>query len=413
MNIWLVMSGEPLEQFEERPHRIGILSKMLVELGHEVTWWTTSYDHQYKKYLYEETTEVKNKFGINMIFLHSSTPYIKNISFNRMKNHREVAIKFRYIASQKKKPDIILSAFPTIDLANEAVIYGKKSNIPTMIDIRDLWPQIFFDPFPKILYPFMKIFLSNYIKQTKNIFSSATVISGVSEKYLQYGLEYVHRKKTQLDRVYPLAYHKIQLEDKIYEECKLKFKELGIDTTKKIVWFVGTFGQTYDLTLVIDSIKNISDLDNVQFVFTGDGEKAEEWKKLSKNIENIKFTGWVNQDDLLYLANIADIGLMAYRKGAPQGLPNKIFEYMAFGLPILSSLEGETATILHEEKIGFTYSNKKDFEKYLMKILKDENLYNNFSKNAEKVYNENFSAKKVYGEMIEHLKIVVKEYKNV
>ena len=50
MNIWLVMSGEPLEMFGERPHRVGILSKMLVQKGHKVTWFTTTFDHQHKKY---------------------------------------------------------------------------------------------------------------------------------------------------------------------------------------------------------------------------------------------------------------------------------------------------------------------------------------------------------------------------
>jgi|APSaa5957512535_1039671.scaffolds.fasta_scaffold26182_4 hypothetical protein len=33
MNIWLIMSGEPLEIFGDRPHRVGILSKMLVVKG--------------------------------------------------------------------------------------------------------------------------------------------------------------------------------------------------------------------------------------------------------------------------------------------------------------------------------------------------------------------------------------------
>nr|MZG82429.1 glycosyltransferase WbuB [Photobacterium lucens] len=58
MNIWLVMSGEPLSLHGERPHRVGILSEMLVEKGHHVTWWTTTFDHQKKDFLFKETTEI-------------------------------------------------------------------------------------------------------------------------------------------------------------------------------------------------------------------------------------------------------------------------------------------------------------------------------------------------------------------
>jgi len=132
MNIWLIMSGEPLEMFGERPHRIGLLSKMLVEKGHNVIWFTTTFDHQHKKYLYEKTTKIKSSFGVNMVFLHSNTPYYKNISLDRIKNHKEVGEEFYRVAKNLDKPDIILSAFPTIDLAYNAVNYAKENNTSTL-----------------------------------------------------------------------------------------------------------------------------------------------------------------------------------------------------------------------------------------------------------------------------------------
>ena len=80
MNIWLIVSGEPLEMFGNRPHRVGMLSKVLSRQGHLVTWWSTTYDHQSKKYLYKKTAlDVKKKCGVKMCFLHSKTKYIKNI----------------------------------------------------------------------------------------------------------------------------------------------------------------------------------------------------------------------------------------------------------------------------------------------------------------------------------------------
>ena len=76
----------------------------------------------------------------------------------------------------------------------------------------------------------------------------------------------------------------------------------------------------------------------------------KKWSKLAIGLQNVVFTGWVNKHELKYLSDIADIGLMAYSKGAPQGLPNKIFEYMSSGIPILSSLQGETEDFLKLNK---------------------------------------------------------------
>lgn len=40
------------------------------------------------------------------------------------------------------------------------------------------------------------------------------------------------------------------------------------------------------------------------------------------------------------------MGLAAYARGAPQGVPNKVIEYMAAGLAVVTSLSGETREII-------------------------------------------------------------------
>lgn len=411
MNIWLVMSGEPLEQFGERPHRIGLLSKILTNHGHSVTWWSTTYDHQYKKNLYDNDTETINEYGVKMVFLHSDKEYKKNISYRRILNHQEVAFKFAKILQKKEKPDIIFCAFPTIDLAYEAVKYGQEYNVPVVVDVRDLWPDIFFNPFPKILHPFIKIFLQRYIKQTKFIFKNCDAITAVSDKYLNYGLNYGRRVKTEFDRVFPLAYNPLSISEKQYLVCENKFKALGVDKNKKIIWFVGTFGKTYDLSTPIKVAKELRDRNDIQFVFTGDGENAKEWKNLANGVKNIVFTGWVNQTDLAYLSEISDIGLMAYRKGAPQGLPNKIFEYLASSLPILSSLKGETEILLSSEKVGFTYEadNVESLQQELGKLIDCDETYRTMSKRCKKLFDKQYSADEVYSNLINYFELIIQK----
>jgi len=206
-----------------------------------------------------------------------------------------------------------------------------------------------------------------------------------------------------------LAYNLVSYKYK--EEIRNKFVNFGIDENKIIIWFVGTFGKTYDLEPVIKVAQKLQNYKQIQFVFTGDGEKVKKWKKLSKEVNNIIYTGWVNQEELLYLGKIAKIGLMSYKQGAPQGLPNKLIEYCANGLVILSSLKGETEELIKRENIGFTYNNEIELEEYLLKLINNKDLRLDMSNNAKKLFKVRFSANKVYGEMVGYLENIVKNHK--
>lgn len=404
MKIWLVTSGEPIPSVNERPHRTGILSKMLSDINHKVIWWTTTFDHQKKSYLYRKNTELKLSDNLNLFFLHSYTKYSKNISLKRIKNHREVSKEFEKEIKKKEIPDIILCSFPTIDLAFISIKYGLQNNIPVIIDVRDLWPDIFFNPFPLIFRPFISLALSSYFTKTKYIFKNASGIIGISKQYLNYGLNYAQRKVSKRDKIFPLGYY---LEDiNTTNSNDNKFAQLNINPKKINIWFIGTFGRTYDLSTVINAAKNIEKIHpEVNFIFTGDGEKLKLWKKQSSLLSNIIFTGWVGKSEIKYISSKSDIGIMAYSKGAPQGLPNKIFEFMSLGLPILSSLQGETKEFVKKERIGLSYipNDHKDLIKKILTLINDKKLLKQMSYNCITNFRQKFDSKIIYNDLITYL----------
>ena len=164
MNIWLITIGEPLKTQNERPCKTGILSKMLVDKGHQVTWWTSTFDHQSKSYIYNNDKCISVEENLEMIYLHSNIGYKKNVSIKRIINHKLIAKKFNKISDIKSTPDIIYCSFPPIELSFAAVYYAKRKNIPVVVDARDLWPDIFFNPFPQLFHPVLKILLNGYFK---------------------------------------------------------------------------------------------------------------------------------------------------------------------------------------------------------------------------------------------------------
>src|SRR5690606_2789684 len=99
----------------------------------------------------------------------------------------------------------------------------------------------------------------------------------------------------------------------------------------------------YDLGPVLESARRAQAEfgSEVQFVISGDGELGRHWRRRALGLPNVIFTGWIGGDEINWLRDHAAIGFQPYSANASQGLPNKLFEYLSAGIPVLSSLQGE------------------------------------------------------------------------
>ena len=415
MRIWLITIGEPLptDGANERLYRTGILANLLIEKGHEVIWWTSTFDHIRKRQRFNTNTsiDINNCFKIKLLH---SVMYTKNVSINRIINHYMIARKFSRLTRLELQPDIILCSFPTIELSSAATRYGKERGVPVVIDVRDLWPDIFIDLFPKRIRWFVKAALFVFLKNTRKVFRECSSIVGVSDGYLQWGLSYAGRKRSINDAVFPLCYKKPIFPDNQLKSAKVSLKNIGVDSLKIICWFVGMFGKTYNLSTIIDAARQLDkqSIKNVQFVLSGNGENYSKWFKQAEGLSNVVFTGLVDLPQIAYLMSITDIGLAAYAEGAPQGLPNKIFEYLCAGLPILSSLKGETEALLNNNRCGLTYNavDTEDFLEKLFILINNKDLRKKMSSNSASLFRSCYSTDKVYARMVNFLEGLAQSY---
>jgi glycosyltransferase involved in cell wall biosynthesis len=415
LRIWLITIGEPLpiDGDNERLYRTGILANLLVSKGHEVVWWTSTFNHTRKKQRFNTDTSIDINDCFKIKLLHSVT-YTKNVSISRIINHYMIARKFSKLARLESQPDIILCSFPTMELSLAATRYGKERNVPVVIDVRDLWPDIFIDLFPKRIRWLVKVALFVFLKNTRKVFGECSSIISISDGYLQWGLSYSGRKRNINDAVFPLCYKKPDVNDNQLKSAKFALRNIGVESSKIICWFVGMFGKTYDLSTVINAAHQLDKqgINNVQFVLSGDGENYSKWFKQAQGLSNVVFTGWVDFPQIAYLMRIADIGLAAYAEGAPQGLPNKIFEYLCAGIPILSSLKGETEALLSNNKCGLTYNavGTEDFLEKLFILINDKDLRKKMSSNSASLFKSCYSTDKVYACMVNFLEGLSQSY---
>jgi glycosyltransferase involved in cell wall biosynthesis len=408
MRVWLITISEPLPIDVGAPRllRTGILADHLRARGHEVLWWNSTFDHTAKKQRFLTDTFREVSPGYRLALLHGPA-YRHNVSLARLLNHMWLGYKFRRYCSSEARPDVILCSFPTIELSCEAVRYGKRHGVPVILDIRDLWPDTFVQKVPRCVRGLGKLAFGPLVRRTRFALRNADNLVAMSQGCLHWGLRYAQRQATTRDQVFPLAYRKSSVLPESIRQAGVHLKAKGVDENKVICWFIGTFGDTYDVGTIIEAARELErrGRQDLQFVLSGDGPLREAWTSQAQGLRNVVFTGWVAGPAIAYLMSVADIGLAAIH-GVPETLPNKLFEYFAAALPVLSSLVGEEArALLDENECGRSYEpgNVMAFLNALHFLLQDECLRRRMSANALMLFQTRFDAHLVYPQMVDYL----------
>lgn len=406
LDIWIITVGEPLPGFSgpARPWRSGYLADLMAARGHEVTWWTSTVNHFARSHFVPGSRESFVRNGLRLQFLHGRL-YRKNVSIARLLNHREIAAEFRRLAPQRPSPDIILCSFPTIELSAAATEFGQHSGIPVVLDVRDLWPDEILARAPRPARFVIRALLAPLFRQARSALRTASGIVAISESYLQWSLDMAGRQRLSTDRVLPLGYTGTEAVPQSSQEIAARYRDLGVDPGKRIFWFSGSFVGSIDLGTVIKAARNLGDARHIQFVLTGAGEKDVEWRREARDLPNVIFTGWAGSDELSWLARMAWAGLAAYRPQASMSLPNKLFEYMRTGLPVLLALEGEARTLVESEAIGAAYEpgDHRDLARLVRSVAGDVQWRERCAANALALFERKYSASIVYTEFAEYI----------
>ena len=153
---------------------------------------------------------------------------------------------------------------------------------------------------------------------------------------------------------------------------------------KFIIMYSGNIGLYYDLENIIKVIGKFNGIDDVVFVFVGDGtvkNKIENYVKENK-LSNVTFIPYQDKADLVYSLNAADIHWVVNAKGIKGvSVPSKLYGVMAAGKPVLGVVDkGSEARLIVDEcncglctepgnydeiykKIDFILNNKEEIKR--------------------------------------------------
>lgn len=389
MRIWLCQIGEtPAFRSDERKMRNSFLAAELASRGHQVVWWSSQFNHNKKDWRDQAEMESYPCENVQIKYLRGCG-YKKNISIKRFLDHRLIAKKFNKLSKLELKPDIIIASIPTYDLAYEASKFAKDHNIPFVVDIRDQWPEIFVKYSPRWMKPFTRAALFYDFKIFKKTLLQAQAVISMMSTILEWALSFEQRSRTSLDQVFYLGClpnSNFSLQKKISERNRKKLK----------VTFVGTFGSQNNPMVIVEAARILRN-EPIEFIFGGTGVFFNEAVSMAKDLENCQFLGWLNNTQLNNVLIQSDVAICP----TPQFVdvfPNKVFAYLANGLPVITSTTGDLEKIIQEFKIGSTYKADSaiDLANKIKSYLHDESKLLKQFENVDKFYRDQCNAEKIY-----------------
>ncbi|NQT35035.1 glycosyltransferase [bacterium] len=181
------------------------------------------------------------------------------------------------------------------------------------------------------------------------------------------------------------------------------------------VCFFGFLGRIFPIKSVVQAAQILQKNEvPVAFVICGPGDMLERYRSDADRISNMIFPGWVNAAQIAVLMQRSTVGLDPLPESYDflSTINNKAIEYMSAGLPVISSpREGVLYRFLKDHACGVSYNshNPEELAQILTELSHDPVRIETMSENSRRIFQEKFTAEKVYNNMADYLEEIAQK----
>ena len=382
------------------------MAKILIERGHQVTMVCGQERNGKMDLQPTKNKNIRRGFidGIDVISI--AIPCSNNMGVGaRAKAFLRFAWQSIKIA-MKKDYDVLFATSTPLTAGIPGVVMkmlGRKKKF--IFEVRDLWPEL-----PKALgmkNPFLLWGMSvlewlSYHKADGCIGLSPGICEGI-------------KRRSQKNKPIEMVPNGCDLE--LFKPSLRKPLQLdGIESTDKVAIFTGTHGIANGLDSVLNAAKEVLSLgrNDIKFVFVGTGNVKSHLLERAKEegLSNCLFYDPVPKIKLAQIVASANVGMMIL-KNVPAFYygtsPNKFFDYIASGLPILNNYPGWLAGMINENRLGEVVEpeNAKAFAETLIKMIDDPIALEEYSRNARAFAEKEFDRVKLGNKFVDFFERIV------
>ncbi len=189
-----------------------------------------------------------------------------------------------------------------------------------------------------------------------------------------------------------------RLNTRVFDEYEIDQKVIDRFNKSFNLLFVGGFVGNRGLEHVVDAMHRLGSYQDIHLVLVGDGalRPVLEQKVKDYGLESrVHFEGWQTQEMVKSYLLAGNVGLIPFKR-TPQtdnSSPNKLFQYMYYGLPMISSNCPSIQEIVEKEEIGIVYESE-DVDQLVGSIInlyQDSSMRKRFKENGKKAILERYS----------------------
>lgn len=398
-NIWIFhhYATPPTMSGLTRPYDFGV---ELIEHGYDTTVFSSSYLHFSDENLINGKDDyiINNDTEIPFVFI--NTPSYINSGVKRVLNmisfYKKLFKVSKSYIKDNSKPDIIIASSPHPLTMIAGIKIAKRYKIPCICEVRDFWPEVFF---------------------TGGVLKEDSIIG----KILKRGERWIYEKSNSIiflkegDKHYIIDNKwdiknggKIELEkchyinnginvEKFNKQIKSNaLNDEDLNSSKFTVVYAGSIRPVNNVGNIIDAAVKLKEYNNIQFLIYGQGNQVEELKKRIRDegLKNVKMKGYVSKDYIPYILSKSSVNILNYSQEkynwSRGNSSNKLFEYMASGKPIISTVKmGYCPLQKYSCGLSIDGDSRKELSETILEIYNMENKeYQCMCKNALKAAND-------------------------
>ena len=317
-------------------------ARLLADRGHKVSIIASpvSYLTGSKKTETKIRSEIDGKITIYRAYTY---PALHKSFFHRLVGFFSFMISSFLTGIRVKNVDIVWGTSPPIFQSVTAWLLARLKGAKFLLEIRDLWPD--FAVAVGVLKNKILIRLSQWLERFLYRHADHVVVN--SPGYI----DHVRARGAKTISMIPNG------ADESYFNTgkKNKREELGWGQ-RFVALYAGAHGMSNDLETVLYSAKLLRDDKNIQFVFLGDGKEKNNLiaKSHALELNNILFLDPVPKSEIADYLHAADACLAILKpiEMYKTTYPNKVFDYMAAGKPVILAIDGVIRDVVKKAQCG-------------------------------------------------------------
>lgn len=347
------------------------IAKKFIEEGHRVIMLTGT-----DKISAQKQTVIFE--GIEIIY--HKVSYNQKMGFwGRLFSFLRFTFRSTWSALNLKNIDLVYATSTPLTVGIPALLTKWLKKKPFIFEVRDLWPEVPIQM--KGLTNPLGVSIARWLEKT--IYQNASHIIALSPGMQEGVIKYVSPNKTSV--IPNMAKSEVFFPR---EKNLSLLKKLDLNhSTFKIIHF-GALGIANGAIYILKSAELLKDNPSVEFIFIGEGAQQAELISYcqKKQLKNVRFLGKFPMNETAEIVNLCDVSIVSF-KNIPilyTNSPNKFFDSLSAGKPIIVNSAGWTKELVEKNQCGFYVNPEEpyDLSEKINLLQSNPNLLESMGKNA-------------------------------